>query len=206
MKKIIAIVAFVAAMFVAGNAQAQMSVRFGYAPETFTYSSFSENYNGFFAGVFNTFDLKNGLNFTPGVQARYNMRSESVSLATATRTTKDAQFLVEVPLAVSYGIALGNNLKISPFIGPMVTFALSGKSTIKDTESISGYTTTNTHDWYGDNSNLNRLNLSAMGGVNVKYVRLNLFAGYQMGLLDLNKSDNGTLKTSGYFIGLGYDL
>ena len=52
MKKLIAIVAFVAAMCVAGNAQAQLSLRFGYAPETFSYSSSSTNYKGFFAGVF----------------------------------------------------------------------------------------------------------------------------------------------------------
>ena len=83
----------------------------------------------------------------------------------------------------------------------MVSFALSGKS-----KTTIGSTVDSTLDWYGNNSNLSRLNLSVMGGVNVKYVRLNLFCGYQMGLLDLNKSDNVTLKTNGFFVGLGYDL
>lgn len=203
MKKIIAIVAFVAAMFVAGNAQAQMSVRFGYAPETFTSSynnySTSDSFNGFFAGVFNTFDLKNGLNLTAGVQGRMNIKNDQITLLGVTTKYNDQQLLVEVPVAVSYGIALGNNLKISPFIGPMVSFALSGKSKTTIGSVV------DTDDWYDNNSNRNRLNLSAMGGVNVKYVRLNLFAGYQMGLLDLDKSDI-TMKTSGYFVGLGYDL
>ena len=185
MKKLIAIVAFVAAMCVAGNAQAQLSVRFGYAPETFAYNNSSENYNGFFAGVFNTFDLKNGLNLTAGVQGRMNIKNEQITLLGVTTKYNDQQLLVEVPVAVSYGIALGNNLKISPFIGPMVSFALSGKS-----KTTIGSTVDSTLDWYGKNSNLNRLNLSVMGGVNVKYVRLSLFAGYQMGLLDLDKSDN----------------
>ena len=201
MKKIIAIVAFVAAMFVAGKAQAQMSVRFGYAPETTTskYNALSPNgnYNGFFAGVFNTFDLKSGLNLTAGVQGRMNMKSKKDSYVN--ETVKDRQLLVEVPITLSYGLGFGKNVKVSPFVGPVVSFALSGKTT---TEGL----VNQSFDWYGDNSNFNRLNLSAMGGVNVKYVRLNLFAGYQMGLLDLNKSDNGTLKTSGYFVGLGYDL
>lgn len=201
MKKLIAIVAFVAAMCVAGNAQAQLSVRFGYAPETFSYNNSSDNYNGFFVGVHNNFDLKSGLNLTAGVQGRMNIKNEQITFLGVTTKYNDQQLLVEVPIALSYGIALGNNLKISPFIGPMVSFALSGKS-----KTTIGSTVDSTLDWYGNNSNLSRLNLSVMGGVNVKYVRLNLFCGYQMGLLDLNKSDNVTLKTNGFFVGLGYDL
>lgn len=201
MKKLIAIVAFVAAMCVAGNAQAQLSLRFGYAPETFSYNNSTDNYNGFFVGVHNNFDLKNGLNLTAGVQGRMNIKNEQITFLGVTTKYNDQQLLVEVPIALSYGIALGNNLKISPFIGPMVSFALSGKS-----KTTIGSTVDSTLDWYGNNSNLSRLNLSVMGGVNVKYVRLNLFCGYQMGLLDLNKSDNVSLKTNGFFVGLGYDL
>ena len=183
-----------------------VSVRFGYAPETFSYNNSSSNYNGFFAGVYNNFDLKSGLNLTAGVQARMNMKNTQNTVLTVTTKTNDQQLLVEVPIAVSYGIAFGNNVKVSPFVGPMVSFALSGKTKTTVNESISGSSTNTTADWYGDNSNLNRLNLSLMFGANLKYVRLNIFAGYQMGLLDLNKSDNGTLKTNGIFVGLGYDL
>ena len=50
MKKVLAIVAFVAAMFVAGNVQAQSTIYAGYAPENFVYSNSTDNYQGFFAG------------------------------------------------------------------------------------------------------------------------------------------------------------
>ena len=204
MKKFIAIVAFVAAMFVAGNAQAQLSVRFGYAPETPTakYTILSPNgqYNGFFVGVHNNFDLKSGLQLSAGVQARMNIKNNENTVLVTTKTSEQ-QLLVEVPITLNYGIAFGKNVKVSPFVGPMVSFALNGK-----TKNFVGGVLDLTSDWYDNNSNLSRLNISVMGGVNLKYVRLSLFAGYQMGLLDLDKSDNVTLKTSGFFVGLGYDL
>jgi len=206
MKKLIAIVAFVAAMCVAGNAQAQLSLRFGYAPETFSYNNSSDNYNGFFVGVHNNFDLKSGLQFSLGVQGRMNMRTAKETLATYSETKKYSQILVDVPVTLNYSLAFGKNVKITPFVGPMVSFALSGQTKTTRHEDLTNFTTENTTDWYGDNSNRSRLNFSVLGGVNLKYVRLNLFCGYQMGLLDLNKSDNGTLKTSGFFVGLGYDL
>ena len=210
MKKFIAIVAFVAAMFVAGNAQAQLSVRFGYAPETSTskYNSATttQNYNGFFVGVHNNFMLKSGLGLTLGVQGRMNMRTEKETIGTVTNTTKDRQFLLDVPVALNYTIAFGPNVKVTPFVGPMVSFGLSGKTVASQHGGITGLDFEETLDWYGDDAMLKRLNLSVMGGVNLKYIRMNLFAGYQMGLLDIDTFNDTTTKTSGFFVGLGYDL
>jgi hypothetical protein len=39
----------------------------------------------------------------------------------------------------------------------------------------------------------------------VKFSQFNLFGGYRLGLLDLY-SNNATLKTNGFFVGLGYTL
>lgn len=210
MKKLIAIVAFVAAMVIAGNAQAQLSVRLGYAPETLTSSynnySASDSFNGFFAGVYNNFNLKSGLGLTAGVQGRMNMSTDKETEGTITITAKTRQLLIDVPIALNYSIAFGSNVKVTPFIGPMVSFGLSFKTTANGSESISGYTIDDTYDWYGDDPDMKRLNLSLMGGVNVKYIRLNLFGGYMKGLLDIDTESSLKTKTSGFFIGLGYDL
>ena len=205
MKKLVAIVAFVAAMLVAGNAQAQLSVRFGYAPESITTSynnyNHTDSFNGFFVGVHNNFNLKNGLQFSLGVQGRMNMHTEKETLLGVTVTTKNRQTLVDVPITLNYSIAFGQNVKITPFVGPMLTFALSGKT------SVSGETNNSYNvDWYGKNPIYKRFNLAVLGGVNLKYVRLNLFGGYQMGLLNLNPEGEGKIKTGGMFFGLGYDL
>lgn len=45
-----------------------------------------------------------------------------------------------------------------------------------------------------------------MFGADVKFANYNLFGGYRLGLLDLNTSDNATLKTNGLFVGLGFTL
>ena len=65
---------------------------------------------------------------------------------------------------------------------------------------------TTTTDWYGDNSNMSRFNLYGVFGADVKFSNFNLFGGYRLGLLDLNKSDNFILKTNGFFVGLGFTL
>ena len=46
----------------------------------------------------------------------------------------------------------------------------------------------------------------AVFGADVKFSNFNLFGGYRLGLLDLNKSDNASLKTNGLFVGLGFTL
>ena len=211
MKKLIAIVAFVAAMCVASNAQAQLSVRFGYAPETMTMSynslSTSSTFNGFFVGVHNNFNLKSGLELSIGVQGRMNMLTEKETYGTITSTSKSRQMLIDLPIMLNYGISFGKNFKVSPFVGPMVTFALSGKTVYTEHEDITGINLVQeSEDWYGDNGYLKRLNLAVAGGVNVKYVRLNIFAGYQLGLLDIDTDKDLKTKTKGFFVGLGYDL
>ena len=200
MKKVLAIVAFVAALFVAGNVQAQSTIYAGYAPETFVTGNTSTNYQGFFAGFTQNFGLSQGIGVAAGAQVRMNTKSESTTVLGVTSTTKDSQFLVDVPILFNYGIGINRDIKVTPFVGPMVSLALTG-----NTKYTLGSNTTTT-DWYGDNSKMSRFNLYAVFGADVKFSQFNLFGGYRLGLLDLNSSDNVTLKTNGLFVGLGYTL
>jgi hypothetical protein len=43
-------------------------------------------------------------------------------------------------------------------------------------------------------------------GADLKFSQFNLFAGYRLGLLDLYSNENITLKTNGFFVGLGFSL
>ena len=200
MKKVLAIVALVAALFVAGNVQAQSMVYAGYAPETFVTGNTSTNYQGFFAGFTQNFGLSQGIGVAAGAQFRMNTKSESNTILGVTSTTKDNQFLVDVPILFNYGIAINRDLKVTPFVGPMLSLALAG-----NTKYTLGSNTTTT-DWYGDNSRMSRFNLYAVFGADVKFSQFNLFGGYRLGLLDLNSSDNVTTKTNGLFVGLGFTL
>ena len=200
MKKVLAIVALVAAMFIAGNVQAQSTIYAGYAPESFVSGSTSTNYQGFFAGFTQNFGLSKGIGVAAGAQFRMNTKSESNTILGVTTTTKNSQFLVDVPILFNYGIGVNRDITITPFVGPMVSLALAGNT------KVSVGSSTSTSDWYGDNSRMNRFNLYAVFGADVKFNQFNLFGGYRLGLLDLNSSDNVTLKTNGLFVGLGFTL
>ncbi len=200
MKKVLAIVALVAAMFVAGNVQAQSTIYAGYAPESFVSGSTSTNYQGFFAGFTQNFGLSKGIGVAAGAQFRMNTKSESNTILGVTTTTKNSQFLVDVPILFNYGIGVNRDITITPFVGPMVSLALAGNT------KVSVGSSTSTSDWYGDNSRMNRFNLYAVFGADVKFNQFNLFGGYRLGLLDLNSSDSVTLKTNGLFVGLGFTL
>ena len=201
MKKTLAIVAFVAALFVAGNVQAQSTVYAAYAPETFAMSNTSSNYQGFALGFTQNIGLAKGIGVAAGGQFRMNMRSESITVLGVTGTIKDTQIVIDVPILFNYKIGVNRDLAIIPFVGPMPSLALSGSTT--GSESLLG--TNASTNWYGDNSNLSRFNLYAVFGADVKFTNFNLFGGYRLGLLDLDKSSN-TTKTNGMFVGVGFTL
>lgn len=55
---------------------------------------------------------------------------------------------------------------------------------------------------------MNRFNLNVVFGANVRFKQFNRHRGYRIGLIDQIKRENGTLNTSGIFVGLAipYDL
>ena len=198
MKKVFAMVALVAALFIAGNVQAQSTVYATYAPETFVTGNSSNKYQGFALGFVQNVGVAKGIGVAAGGQFRMNMKSETSTLL----NVKENQILVDVPILFNYNIAVNRDLSIIPFVGPMPSLAISGST--KTTENVLGNTVT--VNWYGDNSNLNRFNLYAVFGADVKFTNFNLFGGYRLGLLDTNKSNNVTTKTNGLFVGLGFTL
>lgn len=191
-------VAFVAALFIAGNVQAQSTVYATYAPETFVTGNSSNNYQGFALGFVQNVGVAKGIGVAAGGQFRMNMKSETSTLL----NVKENQILVDVPILFNYNIAVNRDLSIIPFVGPMPSLAISGST--KTTENVLGNTVT--VNWYGDNTNWNRFNLYAVFGADVKFTNFNLFGGYRLGLLDINKSNNVTTKTNGLFVGLGFTL
>lgn len=204
MKKAFAIVALVAAMFVAGNVQAQSTIYAGYAPESFVSGNTSRNLQGFFVGFAKNFGIAK--NFGVAAGAEFRMNTKSGDAVFGLETAKNTQVLIDVPILFNYGIGINRDITITPFVGPMVSLGLVG-----NTKTTLG-SNTETYNWYGDNiiPNLiypnNRFNLYAVFGADVKFSQFNLFGGYRLGLLDLNSNNNITMKTNGFFVGLGFSL
>ena len=198
MKKVFVFVALVAAMFVAGNVQAQSTIYAGYAPESFVSGNTSSNFQGFFAGFTKNFSLTKGIGVAAGAEFRMNTKSGDAFFGFG--TGKSTQTLIDVPILFNYGIGINRDITITPFVGPMVSLALTG-----NTKTTIGNSSFN-NNWYGDNSSLNRFNLYAVFGADLKFSQFNLFGGYRLGLLDLNSNNNITMKTNGFFVGLGFSL
>ena len=201
MKKALAIVALVAAMFVAGNVQAQSTIYATYAPETFVAGSNSTNYQGFSVGFSQNIDLAKGIGVAAGAQFRMNTRNTTQTIWGITGKTNETQTIIDVPILFNYKVAVNRDLAIIPFVGPMPSLALTGVT--KGADPLFGE---NSYDWYGDNSNQSRFNLYAVFGADVKFANFNLFGGYRLGLLDLDKTDNASLKTNGLYVGIGFTL
>ena len=201
MKKALAIVALIAAMFVAGNVQAQSTVYATYAPETFVAGNNSTNYQGFSIGFSQNVGMAKGIGVAAGAQFRMNTRTATQTIWGFTGKIKETQTIIDVPILFNYKVDVNRDLAIIPFVGPMPSLALTGVT--KGVDPIFGE---NSSDWYGDNSNQSRFNLYAVFGADVKFTNFNLFGGYRLGLLDLDKTDNASLKTNGLFVGLGFTL
>lgn len=197
MKKVFAIVALIAAMFLAGNAQAQIIAYLGYAPEKFkTTDSYSgtfsgTKYQGFFLGGAYNIELPvKGLGVAAGGQFRMNIRSNNAMT--------DTQLLFEIPILANYAIPVSKDITVAPFAGPMLSFALFGQTKGKNTDYK--------QSWYGEHGSLKRFNLYGVVGAEASYTNFMLFLGYRFGFLDIDKLNGYKTKANGFFVGFGYSL
>ena len=218
MKKIFAFLAVAAATLIAGNSYAQISIRAGYAPETWTSTYNGNNGNnsttnltGLFVGAHYNFGLTGDLNLSAGVQYRYNFKKETSSadvlgIAGGSTEAKMTQSVLDVPIMLNYGLDLTDAFRLSIFAGPTLNLALSGNTHYTVTTTVLNQTnvTETDYDWYGDKSSMETLNLSATFGLNITYMNFGVFGGYNIGLLDMDKDNDSKLTTSGFFVGLGY--
>lgn len=193
-------------MLFAGNAQAQLGVNFGYAPQT-TSNTINNKVStsempGFFAGVNYNMALTHGLGLSIGVDGRYNTKTTKETVLSATATTKETQLLIDVPVLFNFGLTLGEATTLSVFFGPTFTYALKGNTNYS--ENV--LNTSTDYNWYGENADLKQFDILATAGASLRYHDFRLFGGYRMGLLDISKSDKCKSNTSGLFVGLGYVL
>ncbi len=213
MKKVFAFAA--AVVLFAGMASAQLGIHVGYAPQNYlgkytagsTTISDTTKMTGFFVGIDYNVNITGDLNVNVGLQGRYNTSSESTTLLGVTTKVDGTQMLIDVPVLFNYGLNLSDALKLSVFAGPTITYALSGntKTTISGSPAglLDGTTEAN---WYGDNTNRNKLDVALTFGAAITFSDIKIFGGYNMGLMNLTTADNTTIKGSNLFIGVGYNL
>lgn len=221
MKKIFGFLTLAAALLIAGNANAQFGAYVGMAPQTYVKTVTSGNTSvtdtlslrGYAIGGFYEMPINSGLNMSVGLQFRMNTKTEQGSGTlfgfTGDTYQKIDQSLIDIPILFKYSIELADGINLTPFVGPTVTYALSGKTYTKVTASAFGASATlyeGTSDWYGENSTFSKLDVSVTVGASISLRDFRIFGGYNMGLMNLASEDNTTLKGSNLFFGLGYVL
>ena len=218
MKKTIAIIACAAAMLLAGTAKAQMGVNIGYAPVTYTTkvtvgnntNTSTSDMNGFFAGFTYNYGFAKNMGVAFGLQGRFNFKTSTGNANFVVVSSNDksttTQILLDVPLLFNYSLPLGSSAKLSAFAGPTFSLAVYGNTHVTTTTTLLGNTSTSEtdYDMYGDDSKMNRFDITAAFGLQFQYTDFRLFGGYRIGLMDLNSNDNINIKSSGFFVGLGF--
>lgn len=216
MKKTLTILAVAVAMLVTANAQTGINI--AYTPQTINSTNGNLHdtirLDGIAIGINQNIALSGDLALCVGLQGRYGFASSETTvnlgiLGSATATAAHKQLLIDVPVLLNYGFNLGSNVRLTLFAGPTVSFALMGKTTWSGNASVLGALNLGTDgedDWYDDNSNNSRFDIGATIGANLSFNQLRLFAGYNMGLLNLSTADNTTRKAAGFFVGVGYVL
>ncbi len=209
MKKIILTLALVAAA--ATSAMAQFSVGAGYLNQTTTskYTSGSSTSKsdiasqGFYVGADAAYNLGYGVSVVPGIYYGYltnGSESNVAGLASIKGSTKS--HYIAVPVNFKYGIGLGDMLNAFVYAGPQFELGLSSKTTT--TGTVIGQSGSTTVDNYGDDSTLNRFNISLGAGIGVdvaEMVRINF--GYHYGLLNMYNGSDSNYKVNNSYWSVG---
>lgn len=190
MKKLILTLALAAVAAVCANAQ--IGIGLGYTTKNLQTGDNSKALAGLYVGGNYNIEVANGICVAPGVDIAYVSNSGTV----ATVDYKNTELYLGIPIHFNYAIEIANGFKLTPFVGPTISFGLSSKHE----DELLG-----TSDLYGNNSNYGRFDILVGGGLAFDVQDLiRVSFGYNLGLLDRDSSDDTTTKASGLHFGVAY--
>lgn len=166
------------------------------------YGDSTTYFNGIKVGL--TTELHFNNNFSLLAGALYNLvysdRLQIYSNSTSVRYMKYAHF-INVPVHLLYNIPVSKDLKFIAFGGPTLNIGLGQVQGTLSTVSTIPTVYTNLYK-----SNLNQLDLQVGVGGGVQWKRYQLKAGYDMGLLNINRLTTGNLYQRGWYVSLSVTL
>ena len=217
MIKVFSIISCAAIMLFAGNAAAQTGINIGYTPQVISITgntSDTISLDGISIGFNQNLPLSGDLCISVGLQARYGFATKETSvnlgiLGSANATAKYSQFSIDIPVLLNYGLNINKDMRLTPFVGPTISYALSGKTTWSGNANVLGALNIGTDgedDWYEESDKTSRFDIGLTLGASLDYSKYRIFGGYNLGLLNLSTADNTTRKAAGWFLGISYIL
>lgn len=212
-KKIILTVAFAAAMLMANQSVAQISLTAGYSGKNMTWKGERTQHGvtraidtamnfgpGYYIGLSYNYKLDEGLGLMSGLYFNHNWQRVSNDFplalgANLNRVISDTVMDISVPIAVSYSYNITEPIEVYAFAGPTLHFGLQATEVQIDT--YSGYsdilasknrTEVFKRDLYRKNeegeSFYSRFDLQLSVGLGVRVYGATLQASYSLGLLN----------------------
>ncbi len=206
MKKIFISAAFALAATLSMSAQLSFSASAGFDNETSTLKVTSgntkttyapESMAGFYIGGAASYELMSNVAVNAGLQFRYNGQNETDEILGIETKSSLTTMALELPVRASYLLDLGI-VGVFGYCGPVFELGLVNKGKVKV-----GDTTTET-TYYGEDGDMNRVDVRFGAGVGVIYEQVYLKCGYDWGLLNRTKSENAFSRNRGLKVGLGY--
>ena len=169
-------------------------------PARYGSSARTTYFNGVKVGLTTELQMKNNFSLLAGVLYNLVYSDELQIDPTKVNYLSYGHFL-SVPIMATYNFPVTKDLKFIGFAGPTLSYGLSQvRSTISTVSTIS----TEYTDLY-KNSVLNRLDLQVGVGAGVQFRKYQLKAGYDYGLLNVNKL-SGNLYQKGWYVSLSINL
>lgn len=196
-------------MLQAVKVEAQLGFYAGYAPQTLSVTGETltdegmpaTHLHGFFGGLHFGFGIADNLSINASLQIRMNSANSKGTQS----NIQDWQFIADVPLMLSCGYPLNDKFSIGAFVGPMLSYGISYTHKTTDATTYEVVSSVNRYDTYDPELALRRFEVNACAGIFAKYRDFMLFGGYRLGLNDLDKRDNVTVKPRGFFVGIGFN-
>lgn len=200
MKKIIAIASAAILMALSINASAQIGFVAGYQNSMLRSSAESISFDGFYAGVDYAEHFNAIVGFTPGVHVSYLTHTDNVTTVIGHNTGTWKDIYVDVPLMVTAGWNVSDDLRWFAYAGPTVSVGISsvyeGKGNLHILDYLGYAESQQRYDFY-QNNNMRRFDVLLGGGVGFEFSRIRFSVGYDYGLLNRYiQSDNSAHRGS----------
>ncbi len=211
MKKVL--ITLAAALIAAGTSSAQINIGAGYAGTSHKISKGDNSrYNGAYIQLGYNLPLGAGFEFSPAIQYSCAFRNEETTAGggavSVTSTNKYNEHYLNIPLMFDYGYEISGNARIFVYAGPTASFGLYAGCKSKAGASMGGITAATDEksvSLYGEDSDYGRWDIKIGGGAGIDIFRhYRLTVGYDYGLIDRMKADNGKLHCHGIQAGFAY--
>ena len=222
MKKIIASI-FVGALLLAGTqATAQVVVGAGYLHSIENTKNKSDgkavgdpvHLNGFYVGASYNIRFSKYFGVAPGFYVDFLFQSKDNNsggtfggiMLSGNASYRYTEIDLNVPVNLTFTAPISSNAEFFAFAGPTFQYGVMARSTFSGSVQIGGfnYGGSEPYNHYGDKGDTNPFNIYLGGGIGFQVGDIQFLAGYDYGVMNMDKSGNYSTNRSNIKAGINF--